>query len=766
MTDSPTIPAAEGGKSGESGRGVVPTQIGAFRVLGTIGEGGFGVVYEAEQTEPVRRRVALKVIKPGMDSAAVVARFEAERQALAVMDHPCIATIIDGGMTGPELGSRPYFVMELIRGVPITEHCDAQRLTIDERCELFIKVCEAVQHAHTKGVVHRDLKPSNVLVAYDADGKAIPKIIDFGVAKALNTRLTEKTIFTERGQLIGTPEYMSPEQAEMSGQDIDTRADVYSLGVLLYELLTGVLPFDPKTLREAAFAEIQRIIREIDPPKPSTKFSTMLHSGEAADRVKQIIKARKADAKAITGVLKRDLDWVIMRSLEKDRDRRYQTATELGDELGRYLADEPVEAGPPSVMYRLSKSIRRNRSAFLVSALVALLLVAGSAGTMVGLARALAAERDVRASRQDLSGLMHDVIHSLVGIDAERRTDTETIDETIDLLVSSDISDRFAKTSDSDDDYLRASALYWTGLALLRRGNPALAQDYLRRSVAVFQPAGPADVSRLDAEMALIEAYFRNGEDENARRLTNSVVERLGTTADVPIGVQLDWRENAAGVLKRLGQHDGSVRLYRDVLTQRTSMEQDDASIAGTMYNLALALETAGQRDRAIAMMTEAMRLRLASDQVPPEHLMNAIAELAFLHKKNAANKDDAWSNVELDKAERLYEDAMAVGSGMLPRNHVRVLMTEFNLGRLYWDQGKVNEGYRLMSRMHTGARETLGIDHPLTIQSFEIIAKKTEQTPFRSAAVELGMEAQAAFHYRHPERELPEWVKMLGEQN
>ncbi len=370
----------------------MPDRIGEYRMLGRIGEGGFGVVYEAEQTEPVRRRVALKVIKPGMDSEAVVARFEAERQALAVMDHPCIAKIYDGGMTGPELGSRPYFVMELVKGVPITEHCDTQQLTIDERCELFIRVCEAVQHAHTKGVVHRDLKPSNVLVAYDAERHASPRIIDFGVAKALNTRLSQQTIFTERGQLIGTPEYMSPEQAEMSGQDIDTRADVYSLGVLLYELLTGVLPFDPTTLREAAFAEIQRIIRETDPPKPSTRLSTMLHSEESAARVTQIMKARRADAKAITGLLRRDLDWVAMRSLEKDRNRRYQSTMALSEDLRRYLRSEPLAAGPPGALYRVAKLTRRHRTASAVTLGMTVLLVLLAVTSTIAYFRVSAAE--------------------------------------------------------------------------------------------------------------------------------------------------------------------------------------------------------------------------------------------------------------------------------------------------------------------------------------------------------------------------------------
>ncbi|MCZ6543505.1 MAG: serine/threonine-protein kinase, partial [Planctomycetota bacterium] len=249
-------------------------RIGSYRLLEQIGEGGFAIVYLAEQTEPVKRRVALKIIKLGMDTKQVIARFEAERQALAVMDHPNVAKVFDAGVTPAEAGSRPYFVMEHVPGVPITEHCDRQRLSIDQRLDLFMQVCEAVQHAHQKGIIHRDLKPSNVLVMI-ADGQAVPKVIDFGVAKALHQRLTEKTIYNEQGQLIGTPEYMSPEQAEMTAENIDTRSDIYSLGVLLYELLTGALPFDPTTLRKAAFGEIQRIIREQEPPRPSTRLSNL-----------------------------------------------------------------------------------------------------------------------------------------------------------------------------------------------------------------------------------------------------------------------------------------------------------------------------------------------------------------------------------------------------------------------------------------------------------------------------------------------------------
>ncbi|MEL7472385.1 MAG: serine/threonine-protein kinase, partial [Planctomycetota bacterium] len=350
-----------------------PVTLGPYRLLSKLGEGGFGVVWEAEQSAPVRRRVAVKIVKPGMDSASVVARFEAERQALAVMNHPCIAKVFDGGQTPDAQGARPYFVMELVRGDPITSFCDLNKLGLNERVDLMVRVCDAVQHAHTKGIIHRDLKPSNVLVQYQ-DGRPQPKVIDFGVAKAINQRLSEKTVFTDRGQMIGTPEYMSPEQAEMSGVDIDTRSDVYSLGVMLYELLTGALPFDSRSLRSAGFAEIQRIIREVEPPKPSTRLSG--RSGEAPPERRGPINRDSA-----TRTLRRDLDWVIMRCLEKSRDRRYETAKSLGEDLGRYLRHEPVQAGPPSVGYRTQKFLRRHRvGATLVSG-VSLALVAGVIGT-------------------------------------------------------------------------------------------------------------------------------------------------------------------------------------------------------------------------------------------------------------------------------------------------------------------------------------------------------------------------------------------------
>jgi serine/threonine protein kinase len=350
------------------------TQIGPYKLLEQIGEGGFGVVFMAEQERPVRRRVALKVIKPGMDTRQVIARFEAERQALALMDHPNIAHVLEAGAT--ESG-RPYFVMELVRGIPVTEFCDQNRLTIDERLKLFTTVCHAVQHAHQKAIIHRDIKPSNVLVTLH-DGEPVAKVIDFGVAKATAQRLTEKTLFTAFAEMIGTPLYMSPEQAEMSGLDVDTRSDIYSLGVLLYELLTGTTPFDRSRLQHAAYDELRRIICEEEPPKPSTRISTL---GPTATMVSA---QRKSDPDKLRRLVRGELDWIVMKCLDKDRNRRYDSAGSLARDVERYLRQEPVQACPPTAMYRFRKFIRRNKVALLTGAGIATglglaLLVVGAA---------------------------------------------------------------------------------------------------------------------------------------------------------------------------------------------------------------------------------------------------------------------------------------------------------------------------------------------------------------------------------------------------
>src|SRR6266853_720966 len=343
-------------------------RIGRYKLLQQIGEGGCGVVYMAEKEEPIRRRVALKIIKPGMDTKSVMARFEAERQALALMDHPNIAKVFDAGAT--ESG-RPYFVMELVRGVKITDYCDGKSLTTEERLALFVQVCRAVQHAHQKGIIHRDIKPSNILVTTTEGGSALPVVIDFGIAKATtNQRLTDRTLFTAFEMLIGTPAYMSPEQADLSGVDVDTRTDVYSLGVLLYELLTGSPPFDGGVLMKAGLDEIRRVIRERDPDRPSMRLITM-----AAADLTTTAQRRQSAPPALIRSVRGDLDWIVMKALEKDRRRRYETATGLALDVQRHLANEPISARPPSKLYKLQKAMLRNKLLFIGIGVIALLMV-------------------------------------------------------------------------------------------------------------------------------------------------------------------------------------------------------------------------------------------------------------------------------------------------------------------------------------------------------------------------------------------------------
>src|SRR6266550_726188 len=368
-------------------------RIGHYKLLQQIGEGGCGVVYMAEQQAPVRRRVALKIIKPGMDTKNVIARFEAERQALALMDHPNIAKVFDAGAT--ESG-RPYFVMELVRGVKITEYCDQHSLTTEDRLKLFVQVCQAVQHAHQRGIIHRDIKPSNILVTQSLEGVAMPMVIDFGVAKATtDQRLTDKTVFTAFEMLIGTPAYMSPEQAALSSVEVDTRTDIYSLGVLLYELLTGTTPFDARELLKAGFDEVRRVIREEEPVRPSTRLTTMA----AADLV-SVSKHHGAEPPKLIREMRGDLDWIVMKALEKDRSRRYQTADSLAGDIQRYLKDETVSARPPSRVYQFRRLVARHKLEFATLGIVMATLVAGLSSTIWSLAKEKKARHDADVARQ------------------------------------------------------------------------------------------------------------------------------------------------------------------------------------------------------------------------------------------------------------------------------------------------------------------------------------------------------------------------------
>jgi serine/threonine protein kinase/Tfp pilus assembly protein PilF len=458
------------------------TVIGPYKLMEQIGEGGMGLVFVAEQQQPVRRRVALKIIKPGMDSRQVIARFEAERQALALMDHPNIAHVHDGGTTAE---GRPYFVMELVKGTPITDYCDAHRLTTRQRLELFLDVCQAVQHAHQKGIIHRDLKPSNVLVSLH-DVTAVVKIIDFGVAKAIGGRLTDKTVYTQLTQLIGTPLYMSPEQAGLSDIDVDTRSDVYSLGVLLYELLTGTTPFDSETLKQAGYDEMRRMIREDEPPRPSTRLSTIQQA-----ELSTIAERRGLEPRRLSQQLRGELDWIVMRALEKDRGRRYESASALAADVQRYLEDEPVQACPPSAAYRFRKLARRNRVALGTAGVVTAALVIGTAVSVWQAVEATAARNLAGERLENEKEAHHEAeAHFQKALNAVKRMLFEVGDERVAAI---------PQMKETRQRLLDEALAFYTDLIA---SNPRHSQAYVERG-QLYESMGKAKPARDDYQKAI-----------------------------------------------------------------------------------------------------------------------------------------------------------------------------------------------------------------------------------------------------------------------
>ena len=648
--------------------------IGPYRLLQRIGEGGMGEVWAAEQLRPVRRRVALKIIKRGMDTHQVVRRFEAERQALALMNHPNVARVFDAGET-PR--GRPFFAMELVKGSPINTYCDRERLGTRERLELMIQVCGGVQHAHQKGVIHRDLKPSNILVSVE-DDRPCPKIIDFGVAKATSQHLTEMTLYTELGQLIGTPEYMSPEQAEMTGQDVDTRTDVYALGVVLYQLLTGTLPFESRELRQAGLAEIQRRIREVDPPRPSLRVSSL------GDDREDIARRRQAVGGKLARRLKGDLDWIVMRALEKDRLRRYATPAELAEDLRRHLNDEPVLAAGPSVAYRTRKFARRHRAGVAAGAVLLLALVLGVAGLAGGLVKARQAEKQALIQRDratQSSRELAEVVQFMVDLfEVANPEDGEGADMTARQML-----DQGAARLRGDltgQPLVRARLHETLGEVYQSLGLYEIALQNKRESLEILrQTRGAASPEVAEAQLGLAQVeYFRANyaASETAARSALEIFRGLhpGDHVDVALA------QRAVAVARdALGDNEQAVALHRSALTMlRRLPGVDPAVLEGMVRGLANSLTPAeDHQEEAETLYLES--LELCRQIHPGDHMLVAYAldNLAIFY--DFADQPG--------KAEPLYREALAMLRRIYDGDHPEVAQTMGNLAGFmltWWD--------------------------------------------------------------------------------
>ncbi len=701
-------------------------RIGPYKLLEKLGEGGMGTVWVAEQTEPVRRRVALKVIKAGMDSELVLQRFEAERQALALMDHRNIATVLDAGSSEAGL---PYFVMELVQGVPITTYCDERRACVRDRLKLFEAVCHAIQHAHQKGIIHRDIKPANVLVSTQ-DGEAVPKVIDFGVAKALHQRLTDRPMYTELGALVGTLEFMSPEQTELSTLDIDTRADVYALGALLYVLLTGSTPFDGQRLRSAPLSETLRLIREEDPPKPSARLT---QSGES---LPELAAQRHADPSRLTREVRGELDWIVMKALEKDRTRRYEAASALARDVERYLHDQPVEAAPPTTRYRVAKFLRRHRVGALSAAAGVVLLVAGAAVSSWQAVRALRAERNAAAVSEFLQ-------NDLLGQADLANQTAEGGGRDPDVRVRT-LLDRAARTIEGkfkEQPLTEAAIRLTVGKAYRALGNYPEAERQLERSVELFDAnLGPDDTETLRSKSSLAYLYGAQAKYDQAERLSLDVVRGQTARLGANHPDTLTSKNDLAQQYRAQKKYDQAEPLYLQVIqADAATLGGDHPETLRARNNLAALYRDEGRYDKAEPLYEEVVRartLKLGADH--PDTLVSKNG-LAWVYKEEARYAE----------AEALFQEVVLARTAKLGADHPDTLTTKNNLALLYQARKRYDRAEPLFREVVEGSRRKLGPAHHDTRQRILNLVLCYEQLGESARASALRQELDASVDVR-----------------
>lgn len=694
------LPSVSGPSLGPAIRST-PPEVEGYEILRVLGEGGMGVVYLARQQVSVQRQVALKIVKPGMDSKQVVTRFESERQALALLDHPNIAHVYDAGTTKD---GHPYFSMEYVSGLPITEYCDKYRLSIDERLELFIQVCEGVQHAHQKGIIHRDIKPSNVLVYKEGD-KPLPKIIDFGVAKALTAPLTEKTFFTEQGQLLGTPEYMSPEQAEMNIYDIDTRSDIYSLGIVLYELLTGALPFERREFEQIGFAEILRTIREQDPPRPSTRLSSL------GDNAKLVANSRRTQVKALAKRLCNELEWIPLKAMRKERSRRYESAAELARDIQSYLKGDPLIAGPESVAYRMNKFMRRNHVVVTAAAVVLIVLVTATVISIVfavGQARERAraeqrraeAELQARMKEAVVDFLNYDLLAS--GSPARAKGRDVTVRDALDRA-SQQIVGRF-----DDDPLVEASIRHTLGTTYNEIGLYEKAEAHLERALEIFRnQSGEEYRDTITAMDSLGILYKNQGRYDEANQLFNDSLKVSLQVLGEENRITLNIMNNQANLYRQIGQFAKAEQILMNTFwIKRRTLGPEHPDTLRTMTNRGIVCRRLGQYKKAEVLLCDSLEMKQRILGKKDPDTLIAMHALAQVYREQGRYTD----------AQPLYLETVEISKPILGEVHPNRLMYMHNLSLLYREQKQYKQAESLLLELYELEKRAFGERYPDTI--------------------------------------------------